>query len=66
MVIRKILKPDGILFIKVPNGLFNIFKLRVAEITGRLKITIFSILMSMWRIIPMLPSGKCWRSTVFK
>ncbi len=35
--IRRILKPDGILFIKVPNGLFNIFKFRMAEFTGRLK-----------------------------
>jgi len=35
--IRRILKPDGILFIKVPNGLFNIFKFRMAKFTGRLK-----------------------------
>ncbi len=35
--IRKILKPDGILFIKVPNGLFNLFKLNLAKLTGRLK-----------------------------
>lgn len=34
--IRRILKPDGVLFIKVPNGLFNIFKLRMAMLTGRL------------------------------
>ena len=35
--IKRILKPDGILFIKVPNGLFNLFKLRMAKLTGRLK-----------------------------
>ena len=33
---RRILKPDGVLFIKVPNGLFNIFKFHLARITGRL------------------------------
>ena len=33
---RRILKPDGVLFIKVPNGLFNIFKFNLARITGRL------------------------------
>lgn len=33
----RILKPDGILFIKVPNGLFNLFKLKLAKLTGRLK-----------------------------
>lgn len=35
--IRRILKPDGILFIKVPNGLFNLFKLSTAELMGKLK-----------------------------
>ena len=35
--IRMIMKPDGILFIKVPNGLFNMLKFKVAKITGRLK-----------------------------
>lgn len=35
--IKRILKPDGILFIKVPNGLFNLFKFRLAKLTGRLK-----------------------------
>lgn len=35
--IYRILKPDGILFIKVPNGLFNLFKLYCVRITGRLK-----------------------------
>lgn len=33
---RRILKPDGVLFIKIPNGLFNIFKFHLARITGRL------------------------------
>lgn len=35
--VHRILKPDGILFIKVPNGLFNLFKFYCAKITGRLK-----------------------------
>ena len=35
--IQRILKPDGILFIKVPNGLFNILKFRIAKLMGRLK-----------------------------
>lgn len=35
--IGRILKQDGILFIKVPNGLFNLFKFYLAKITGRLK-----------------------------
>jgi len=35
--VRRILKPDGILFIKVPNGLFNIFKLKAAKLLGKLK-----------------------------
>ncbi|MFH1508137.1 MAG: class I SAM-dependent methyltransferase [Candidatus Omnitrophota bacterium] len=34
---RRILKPEGIIFIKVPNGLFNLFKLSSARLTGRLK-----------------------------
>ncbi len=34
--IRRILKPEGILFIKVPNGLFNLLKLYFAKFTGRL------------------------------
>jgi hypothetical protein len=34
--IRRVLKPDGILFIKVPNGRFNLFKLRVLGALGRL------------------------------
>ncbi len=33
--VRRILKPDGILFIKVPNGLFNLFKLRIAKLAGK-------------------------------
>lgn len=33
---RRILKPDGIIFIKVPNGNFNLFKFNLARITGRL------------------------------
>lgn len=33
----RILKPQGIIFIKVPNGLFNIFKLTGARLTGSLK-----------------------------
>ena len=35
--IRRILKSDGILFIKVPNGRFNVFKLRLLTLFGRLK-----------------------------
>jgi SAM-dependent methyltransferase len=35
--IKRVLKPDGILFIKVPNGLFNIFKFRIAGLARRLK-----------------------------
>ncbi len=35
--VRRIIKPDGILFIKVPNGLFNLFKLKMAKRMGRLK-----------------------------
>lgn len=35
--IRRILKPDGILFIKVPNGLFNLFKLKIAGLAKKLK-----------------------------
>lgn len=34
---RRILKPDGLLFIKVPNGLFNLFKFMAAKIAGRLR-----------------------------
>lgn len=34
---RKILKPDGILFIKVPNGKFNLFKYYMVKMRGRLK-----------------------------
>tara|TARA_B100000315_G_scaffold258184_1_gene309444 strand:+ start:4293 stop:5273 length:981 start_codon:yes stop_codon:yes gene_type:complete len=34
---RRILKPDGILFIKVPNGQFNLFKYYMAKMMGRLK-----------------------------
>jgi 2-polyprenyl-3-methyl-5-hydroxy-6-metoxy-1,4-benzoquinol methylase len=35
--IHRILKPDGILFIKVPNGLFNLFKLYCAKASGCLR-----------------------------
>ena len=35
--IYRILKADGILFIKVPNALFNLFKFNIAKISGRLK-----------------------------
>ncbi len=35
--INRILKDDGILFIKVPNGLFNLFKFNLANLSGRLK-----------------------------
>ncbi|MDD4979779.1 MAG: class I SAM-dependent methyltransferase [Candidatus Omnitrophica bacterium] len=35
--IRRILKPDGVLFIKVPNGLFNLFKFRMAKLIGKLR-----------------------------
>lgn len=33
--IRRILKPDGIVFIKVPNGLFNVFKYRTRKLLGK-------------------------------
>lgn len=33
----KILKSDGILFIKVPNALFNLLKLKIIGLTGKLK-----------------------------
>jgi SAM-dependent methyltransferase len=33
--VRRILKPNGIVFVKVPNGLFNLLKLRVLRIIGR-------------------------------
>ena len=35
--IKKVLKKDGILFIKVPNGRYNLLKLGLAKATGRLK-----------------------------
>lgn len=35
--VSRILKHDGILFIKVPNGLFNLLKFHAARIAGRLK-----------------------------
>lgn len=35
--IHKIIKPDGILFIKIPNALFNLFKFFILRLTGRLK-----------------------------
>ena len=35
--VHRILRPDGILFIKVPNALFNLFKFYIAKITQRLK-----------------------------
>lgn len=35
--VHRILKPDGILFVKVPNGLFNLFKFNLARMTRRLK-----------------------------
>jgi SAM-dependent methyltransferase len=35
--IYRILKNDSILFIKVPNGLFNLFKFYIAKMFGRLK-----------------------------
>ncbi len=35
--VRRILKPDGILFIKVPNGLFNLFKYYCAKAMNRLE-----------------------------
>lgn len=35
--VHRILKSDGILFIKVPNGLFNLFKFHSAKLTGGLK-----------------------------
>lgn len=35
--VHRILRPDGIVFIKVPNGLFNLFKFYSARLTGRLK-----------------------------
>jgi len=35
--VYRILKADGILFIKVPNGLFNLFKFYSAKMTGHIK-----------------------------
>jgi 2-polyprenyl-3-methyl-5-hydroxy-6-metoxy-1,4-benzoquinol methylase len=35
--IKKVLKRNGILFIKVPNGRYNLLKLSLAKISGRLK-----------------------------
>jgi len=37
MQVNKILKKDGILFIKVPNGSYSLLKLRLAKATGSLK-----------------------------
>lgn len=34
--VHRILKPDGIVFIKVPNGLFNLLKLSLAKTAGKL------------------------------
>lgn len=34
--VRRILKPDGILFIKVPNGRFNLFKFYLAKFLNKL------------------------------
>jgi 2-polyprenyl-3-methyl-5-hydroxy-6-metoxy-1,4-benzoquinol methylase len=33
--VARLLKPDGLLYVKVPNALFNIFKQRVSKIRGR-------------------------------
>lgn len=33
---HRILKPEGVIFIKVPNGLFNLLKFYLAKITNRL------------------------------
>jgi hypothetical protein len=35
--VHKIIKNDGILFIKVPNGLFNLTKLHLARLTNSIK-----------------------------
>jgi len=35
--IKKVIKKDGILFIKVPNGKYNLLKLWLAKITGKTK-----------------------------
>ena len=35
--VRRVLKPDGILFIKVPNVKFSLFKLKVIKLLGKLK-----------------------------
>jgi ubiquinone/menaquinone biosynthesis C-methylase UbiE len=35
--VHRVLKPEGILFIKVPNGPFNLFKLFCAKLTNRLR-----------------------------
>ncbi|PIV39141.1 MAG: hypothetical protein COS29_04205 [Candidatus Omnitrophica bacterium CG02_land_8_20_14_3_00__42_8] len=37
MDIKKVIKKDGILFIKVPNGNYNLLKLRLAVAAGKLK-----------------------------
>ena len=33
--IKRVIKKDGVLFIKVPNGLFNIFKFKMRTLLGR-------------------------------
>jgi len=33
--VRRVLKPDGIVFIKVPNGLFNVMKYRMRHMLGK-------------------------------
>ena len=35
--IKRVLKKDGIVFIKVPNGKYNLLKLKIAKVTGKLK-----------------------------
>jgi len=35
--IKKVIKKDGILFIKVPNGKYNLLKLCLAKMTGKVK-----------------------------
>lgn len=35
--IKKVIKKDGILFIKVPNGNYNVLKLQLAKMAGKIK-----------------------------
>jgi len=36
-ILKKMIKKDGILFIKVPNGNYSLLKLQLAKMTGKIK-----------------------------